>query len=129
MKPIDTRDTLDVLKNELNFLEKGGYGRSVREPQKATSLFQDSPTCFCYPDREHEECCLLSRFIPPEHRADPVPCHFIRLNDNGDTVSSMEDRDDRQLLEEAVRGWLTKTIAVLEAERNSPGASEARAHH
>jgi hypothetical protein len=28
----DQRDLLDVLKFELNFLEKGGYGSSPREP-------------------------------------------------------------------------------------------------
>ena len=28
----DERDLLEVLKFELNFLEKGGYGRSVKTP-------------------------------------------------------------------------------------------------
>ena len=39
----DKRDILEVLKFELSFLEQGGYGRSVRTPWKATSVFQDSP--------------------------------------------------------------------------------------
>ena len=33
----DKRDILEVLKFELNFLEQGGYGRSVRTPWKPTS--------------------------------------------------------------------------------------------
>ena len=28
----DERDILELLKDELNFIEKGGYGRSVRTP-------------------------------------------------------------------------------------------------
>ena len=28
----DDRDILEVLKEELDFIEKGGYGRSVRTP-------------------------------------------------------------------------------------------------
>ena len=41
----DKRDILDVLKFELNFLEQGGYGRSVRTPWNPTSIFQDSLSC------------------------------------------------------------------------------------
>ena len=41
----DKRDILEVLKFELNFLEQGGYGRSVRTPWKPTSIFQDSLSC------------------------------------------------------------------------------------
>ena len=40
---IDDRDLLDVLKFELNFLEKGGYGSSPREPWRAPRIFEDSP--------------------------------------------------------------------------------------
>ena len=46
----DKRDVLEVLKFELSFLEQGGYGRSVRTPWKATSVFQDSPSCLNFND-------------------------------------------------------------------------------
>jgi hypothetical protein len=51
----DDRDVLDVLKFELDFIEKGGYGRSVRTPWLATSIFQDSLTCLNFgdPNRSH----------------------------------------------------------------------------
>jgi hypothetical protein len=44
----DDRDMLEVLKEELDFIEKGGYGRSVRTPWKPKSPFQDSLTCLNY---------------------------------------------------------------------------------
>jgi len=68
----DKRDVLEVLRFELSFLEQGGYGRSVRTPWKATSAFQDSPSCLNFhdPARPHP-CneCLLTDFVPP---ASPV---------------------------------------------------------
>ena len=42
---IDNRDVLDVLKAELNFIEKGGYGKPAGQPWVSTSMFQDSPSC------------------------------------------------------------------------------------
>ena len=63
----EKRDVLEVLKFELSFLEQGGYGRSVRTPWKATSVFQDSPSCLNFndPARPHA-CseCLLTDFVP-----------------------------------------------------------------
>ena len=39
----DKRDILEILKFELNFLEQGGYGRSVRTPWKPTSSISGFP--------------------------------------------------------------------------------------
>src|SRR5579872_1966660 len=56
------RELLQMLKFELNFLENGGYERSVREPRKELSVFQDSISCLNYalPAKEHpcSECHL-----------------------------------------------------------------------
>ena len=41
----DERDILELLKTELDFIEKGGYGRSVRTSWKSISPFRDSLTC------------------------------------------------------------------------------------
>jgi len=38
----DDRDILELLKDELAFIQKGGYGRSVRTPWLPKSSFQDS---------------------------------------------------------------------------------------
>lgn len=116
----DDRDVLEVLRTELDFIENGGYGRSVRTPWKPTSVFQDSLSCINFgdPARPHS-CneCLLLRFVPPERRSESVPCHHIPLNEAGETVETMEPLDDQQELEKAVKTWLRANIKRLEEER------------
>ena len=116
----DKRDVLEVLKFELSFLEQGGYGRSVRTPWKATSAFQDSPTCLNFndPARPHP-CseCFLTDLVPSESRQEDIPCHFIPLNNLGETVNSLERHAHQVELEETLRKWLRLTIARLENER------------
>ena len=116
----DERDILEVLRAELDMIEKGGYGRSVRTPWKPTSIFQDSLTCinYGYPYRAHP-CseCLLDGLVPPESRSEVVPCHHIPLNAEGETVESLELKDDQRLTEETVKRWLRAKIAEIETER------------
>jgi CO dehydrogenase/acetyl-CoA synthase gamma subunit (corrinoid Fe-S protein) len=123
----DKRDILDVLKFELNFLEQGGYGRSVRTPWKPTSIFQDSLSCinFNEPDRPHP-CneCLLTDFVPSDLKSEDVPCHHIALNSDGETVNTLERQGTQIEMEEAVKQWLRATIERLEAEQN-PAAKRA----
>ena len=77
----DDRDTLEVLKAELDFVEKGGYGRSVKTPWQPTSIFRDSPSCINLGDldRTHpcSECVLID-FVPPEARTQDVSSTEIR---------------------------------------------------
>jgi hypothetical protein len=128
MENKDERNVLDALKAELSFVEKGGYGRSVREPWKPTSVFQDSLSCLCYPNRQHDDCCFLVQFVAPEDRTRSVPCHHIRLNAKGDTVADLEERNDQQALEQAVSDWLKQAIAELEAQDEQVCKLEGLAH-
>ena len=87
----DERDLLDVLKFELNFLEKGGYGRSSREPWRPVFIFEDSPTCMnydCKDDPAPCNDCVLMQLVPPELRAGKTPCRHIQLNASGETLDS-----------------------------------------
>jgi hypothetical protein len=117
----DKRDILDVLKFELNFLEQGGYGRSVRTPWKPTSVFQDSLSCINFndPERPHP-CseCLLTDLVPTDAQDTDVPCHHIPLNHQGETVDSMERQYNQTELEEAVKTWLREMIQSIELERS-----------
>ena len=117
----DDRDILELLKQELSFIEKGGYGRSVRAPWLPKSIFQDSLSClnYGYPYRAHPcaECSLLE-FVEPDDRSQPVPCHFIPLNEAGKTVEELEMEGDEARTENAVKSWLQGKISQLEAERS-----------
>ena len=122
----DERDILEVLRAELDQIEKGGYGRSVRTPWKPTSTFQDSLTCinFGYPYRAHPcEECFLDDLVPLERRSEVIPCHHIPLNADGETVETLELKDNHQLLEESLKLWLRSKIAEIEAERAGQSTS------
>lgn len=112
----DTRDVLEVLRYELQFLEQGGY-RAQKNPLVAVSVFQDSLSCinFGLPRRPHP-CpkCLLWDFVPEQYRREDVPCHFIPLTPTGLTI---EDRQSEEELETNLKKWLRDTIAKLEQQR------------
>ena len=115
----DERDLLDLLKTELDFIEKGGYGRSVRTPWKQTSPFRDSLTCVNYalPEKAHpcNECHLID-FVPENRRSESVPCHFIPLTENGETVDDLA-AGTQSKMEEALKLWMRRKIEQLEARR------------
>jgi hypothetical protein len=117
--PKDDRDILQILQAELDFLEKGGYGRSVRTPWVPTALFQDSPSCFCFPVHDHNDTCVLMQFVPPERRGEALPCHHIPLNEEGETVDLIERTGDRDEIEDLVKNWLRRRIAQIRQERTA----------
>jgi len=134
----DERDLLDVLKFELNFLEKGGYGRSPREPWRSRYIFEDSPTCMNYDSKDHRDpCaeCVLMQLVPLEFRAAEIPCRYIPINPEGDTLDSLYRYADQFETEEIFGNWLRVTIAKLEEQRQehrnnpagpaAPGAGES----
>lgn len=116
----DERDLLELLKNELTFIEKGGYVLDVRAPWQGKSTFQDSVICinYGYPYRAHpcHECHLLD-FVSPENRTQDVPCHFIPLNTDGDTIEELEFQDNQTKIEREVSDWLRARIKELEERR------------
>jgi hypothetical protein len=124
----DERDILEVLKSELDFIESGGYGRSVRTPWLSKSTFQDSPSCinYGYPYRAHpcHECHLLD-FVTPDDRKEFVPCHHIPLNTDGDTIEELELQDNQAKLEREVSKWLRDRIRQIEEERANTAVTEA----
>jgi hypothetical protein len=118
--PKDDRDILEILKDELSFIEKGGYGRSVRTPWQPKSIFRDSLACINYADPNHthpcDECRLID-FVNPNHKSETVPCHFIPLDEAGETVHTMEIEDNEAKLERKVKDWLRTRIREIEEER------------
>ena len=109
----DNRDLLDVPRFELNFLEKGGYGRSPRQPGRAQFIFEDSPSCMNYDSKEHPApCseCVLMQFVPPERRKEQIPCRHIPLNNVGETLDNLHRWSDKVETEETMKKWLRATI-------------------
>jgi len=126
------QDVIEMLKIEKSILQDGGYGRSVRSPWKENRSFRDSVICLNLgeevariPCRE----CLLWDFVPAEHRAQEIPCHFIPLNDLKETVYSLEQAGKREDAEQALLDWLNQTIGELEKrlaeeQKSLPSAPE-----
>lgn len=123
----DDRDILELLKDELAFIEQGGYGRSVRTPQLPKSTFQDSLTCINHSDpartRPCNDCRLID-FVADEHHGEKVPCHFIALNDAGETIDDLEAQDNQSKLEASVKLWMRARIKQIGDERAKSEASK-----
>ena len=122
----DERDILELLKEELDFIEKGGYGRYVRTPWQPKSAFQDSLTCinYGYPYRAHScnECHLID-FVAPEHQSAGIPCHLIPLNVQGVTIADLEAADNQPKMEATIKQWLKAKITEIEEQRTTQTAS------
>jgi hypothetical protein len=123
----DDRDILELLKEELAFLEQGGYGRSVRTPWLPKSAFQDSLTCINYADpnrtRPCNECHLID-FVAREHHSEAVPCHYIALNEAGQTIEDLEAEGNQAKLEATLKEWMKGKIKQIEEQRLVSAASQ-----
>ncbi len=114
-------EILNLLKQELAFLERGGYGGAL--PWRPVSIFLDSPSCPNRLDVEHSTpCpeCWLYQFVPEEFQPELVPCQFIPLNKDGESVHSMSRQYTQVEVEEAVRVWLKTEIRRIEALEDQP---------
>lgn len=113
----DDQILLERLKAELEFIEHGGYRERDRASWRPSSIFLDSPACFhmSAPQERHScEECPLMQFVPEEHRKKKVPCHYIPLNEAGDTIKSAEAWADQDEIEDLVKTWLRGTMVQLE---------------
>jgi hypothetical protein len=116
----DDRDILELLKEELAFIEQGGYGRSVRTPWLPRSAFQDSLTCINYADPNHPHACSechLTEFVEEGQQSEKVPCHFIPLNEAGETIEDLEAQDNQAKLEGTLKQWMRTKISEIEQAR------------
>jgi len=111
----DPRALLQLLKDELSFLEAGGYRLPGWKPPL---VFEDSPSCIMHGSgRCGEAGCLLLRFVPPEHQSASVPCRHIVLKESGETVDSLYNSGTTEELEDALRDWLHVRLKELEARK------------
>lgn len=116
----DKRDLQDVLRAELRFLEKGGYRHTARADWRPQFIFQDSPTCLNFdPTQPSKPCsdCILMQLTPEDCRDKKIPCRYIPLSENGETIDSFYRAGTEEELEAAVAQWLKNTITRLEREK------------
>jgi CheY-like chemotaxis protein len=127
----DDRDILAVLKSELEFVEKDGYGLMPGAAWKAGSVFRDSPVCINFgepaPTRHCREC-LLWEFVPGQQRSRVVPCHQIPLNPQGDTVQSLMQQGRTIELKRSLQSWLLARIRQIETARASVPPTRMTTH-
>ncbi len=117
--PADLKEVIIQLKLQRDILRNGGYGRSVRTPWKPTRLFRDSVTCLNFDEvvkRHPCKECLLWEWVPEEHRDMDIPCHFIPLNERGDSIASLEHSKDREEAEKTLLAWLDSILEQLEGK-------------
>ncbi len=113
------RELLRVLKNELEFLEKGGYGDFEKRSWRAAMFFEDSPSCPNHDlSNKSVPCsrCALLQLVPLAKRSNDIPCREIPLNEEGETLQSLYETATRDELELKLDQWLRRTIERLEKE-------------
>lgn len=109
----DNRNLLDVLKQELRFIEAGGYRNSPSAERRPEIIFQDPPTCLNF-DRSktirpcHE--CTMARLVPSDCLGERFLCRHLPLNDTGFTIDRYDRLGACGNKEAAVRDWLRKRI-------------------
>ena len=112
-------ELLHLLKIELAFFEAGGYGRSFRSSWRPTLLIRDSPTCLIagFADgRETCSACKLWALVPADKTQELIPCHYVRLNAQGDTIAGLYGNGTQESLDRAYRGWLYTFLQQLEQQ-------------
>lgn len=116
----DSRDLLDALKSELDFLEKGGYRVTGSTSWRPQFIFEDSPTCLnpggAAQRRPCSECVLM-QLVPPECSRERIPCRYIRLNEQGETLDSLYRSGTPEEIEATVAKWLRTKIQELQSAR------------
>jgi hypothetical protein len=116
---INRQTVLQLLKSELEFLDKGGYKHHPRSRWRAPYVFEDSPSCPNSSDRARSHpCdeCWLMQFVPAELGEEQIPCRFVDLTGAGVTVDSLYRCGTPAESEEALRSWLQRRIHELESE-------------
>jgi hypothetical protein len=60
---------------------------------------------------------LLAQFVPEEQRSETVPCRFIPLTQDGQTVEDLYRTGNQVEMEQALAAWLRAQIDRIERER------------
>ncbi|OFV99005.1 MAG: hypothetical protein A3H28_07930 [Acidobacteria bacterium RIFCSPLOWO2_02_FULL_61_28] len=111
-------ELLKILKLEEETVAAGGYRPSATRPHPRPFLDSMTTSCLQFGSGAMSPCdlCWLMEFVPREHLENVLVCYQIPLNQNGDTVASLEATGDYERLEQAILTWVRGVIAKLEQE-------------
>jgi|SRR5208337_3145447 len=113
----DLQELLQILRFQLNYLEQGGFERD-RALLGIESPFRGTIACINFGDPlQTHACreCLLHPFVPEDKQTEEFPCHYIRLNDAGETIAGFIEKTDSSRMVIVLEEWLRATIARLES--------------
>ncbi len=119
--PKDNRNTLKILNAELDFVKKGGYAQVAGDPWQTKLALEDSQACMNSTHKNNPApCskCLLMQFVPPNKRAERVPCRHIPMTSSGDTLLHLYRGATQEEIENTLANWLKETIAKLQSEES-----------
>ena len=71
----------------------------MRTLWKEERLFRDSITCLNVGEEvEKHPCneCLLWEWIPDDHKDEDIPCQFIPLDEQGNSIAELEEAGKRE---------------------------------
>ena len=123
---VSRAEIVKLLKQELAFLERGGYGGTMQ--WRPVSMFLDSPSCPNRLDVERKTPCAqcwLFQFVPGHFRQEMEACHFIPLNGAGESVHSMSRQYTPAEVEAALKIWLEAEIRHLETLEGQSAQQQA----
>jgi hypothetical protein len=116
----DKRQLVDVLRQELEFVEKGGYRHPSHAAWRPQFMFQDSPTCFNFNSNDiPAPCtdCVMMQVVPADSQQRKFPCRYIPLNERGETLDHLYRAGTQEETQATFKNWLKSTIARLEREQ------------
>jgi len=116
----DTRDVLDQLRFELNYLEQIALRVAAGEIS-AFEPFRANPICPNFDDAlKRHSCheCLLYDFVPESKRFEEIPCLHIVVTPEGESIQQLIEAGDQNRLITRTCAWLRETILQLEHPQN-----------
>ena len=66
--------------------------------------------------RETCRACKLWALVPADKTQELIPCHYVRLNAQGDTIAGLYGNGTQESLDRAYRGWLYTFLQQLEKQ-------------
>ncbi len=108
---------IELLKEELDYVELGGYEHSLRAQWRPPMMLEDSPVCLRFGQPAGkvpcDECHLMA-LVPADHRDKSAPCRYIPLDSEGQTLNSLYRSAGEKETAGIFRQWLKTTLDRLE---------------